>query len=118
MCRPDPVPYAADPEAAESFDVAVGHSAACRLSATVESFESYCSRSSARGVDHLAPSSEDEDPLAPVGRPDVGGAETSPLRIEPEGVQIGEYASERPSSVSCEEPRHVLDQDPPGLSLA
>jgi len=57
---------------------------------------------------------QDEDPLSSVGRSNVGRADTTPLRIEPELGQIGEDSGKSSSN----KPRHVLQEDALGFHLA
>ncbi len=73
--------------------------------------------SPAEGVGHASSPPEEEDPLAAVGRPDVGRPKTSPCNIVPEGVQVGENLGELPSSVGTEKPRDVFAQEPSRLCL-
>ena len=37
---------------------------------------------------------EDEDPLPPVGRPNVGSSKARPARVIPERGQVAEYSAE------------------------
>ena len=57
---------------------------------------------------------ENEDPLPAVRRSDSGRAEQTPLRIEPEVVQVCEDSDKSSSN----KPRHVLQEDDPRSRLA
>ena len=57
---------------------------------------------------------QDEEPFATVGRADLGSAEQSPFRIEPEmGQRVHDFA-ERPPSVDTEQSSDVLKEDEAG----